>query len=160
VLVPSDFTLYELHKVIQAVMPWAGYHLYQFTIASVDYGDPSPEDMYPMKAARRYRLNQLVPRELAKFLYTYDFGDNWEHEILVEKVLPPEPGARYPLCIAGKRACPPDDCGGPWGYAELLEALADPEHEEHEEMLEWVGGELDPEAFDLEEANAVLGHIK
>ena len=89
----------------------------------------------------------------------YDFGDSWEHELLVEKRLPLEAGKRYPVCLTGKRACPPEDCGGIWGYASLLEAIRDPEHPEHEEMLEWVGGEFDPEAFDLDEVNRELQHL-
>lgn len=80
--------------------------------------------------------------------YIYDFGDGWEHRIELEKILPRDENIEYPICIAGKRACPPEDCGGIWGYKEFLEAIRDPEHENHEELLEWVGGEFDPEAFD------------
>ena len=83
-------------------------------------------------------------------------GDNWDHTIQVEKMLAAEPGVRYPRCIAGKRACPPEDCGGPWGYGDFLDAIQNPKHERHEEMLEWVGGEFDPEAFDIEAVNEEL----
>lgn len=82
--------------------------------------------------------------------YVYDFGDSWEHEIRLEKILPREK-RKYPACIAGKRACPPEDCGGIWGYEEFLEIIKDPEHEEYEDMLDWVGGEFDPEHFDIED---------
>lgn len=92
----------------------------------------------------------------AKFLYEYDFGDGWLHDILVEKLMDPGPGKQYPICCAGKRAGPPEDCGGPWGYYNLLEAIGDPSHPEHEDLLEWVGGEYDPEAFDLNEVNKGL----
>ena len=85
--------------------------------------------------------------------YTYDFGDNWEHKIPLEKILPRDKNIEYPACIAGKRACPPEDCGGIWGYEEFLEAINNPDHEEHEEMLEWVGGEFDPEHFDVSEVS-------
>jgi hypothetical protein len=160
VLVPGDFTLYKLHQVIQAIFGWGGYHLYEVEIGRESYGEPDPDGMLESKNAKRYRLGQVVGGAGAKFRYTYDFGDNWEHEILVEKVTAPEPGVRYPQCIAGKRACPPDDCGGPWGYPDLLQAIADPEHPEHDEMLEWVGGEFDPEAFDLAEADAALHDLR
>ena len=85
--------------------------------------------------------------------YTYDFGDNWEHKIQLEKILPRDKNIEYPACIAGKRACPPEDCGGIWGYEEFLEAINNPDHEEHEEMLEWVGGEFNPEHFDVNEVS-------
>ena len=85
-----------------------------------------------------------------------EFGDNWEHLLLMEKILPPDPGQRFPQCIKGKRACPPEDVGGTWGYEEFLEALRDPEHPEHDEYLEWIGGKFDPEAFDLERINREL----
>ena len=94
-----------------------------------------------------------------RFVYEYDFGDSWEHQIVVEKVLVPEAGVRYPVCLAGKRACPPEDVGGIWGYAEFLEAMRDPEHTEHETMLAWIGGAFDAQAFDLEGINQRLRHI-
>jgi hypothetical protein len=90
-------------------------------------------------------------QEGSTFLYIYDFGDYWRHRIVVEKVLPAEVGTKYPACIGGRRACPPEDCGGPWGYQECLAAIADPDHEEHESMLTWVGGSFDPDAFDAGE---------
>ena len=91
--------------------------------------------------------------------YEYDFGDSWEHELLVEKILPRDEGKRYPVCLTGKRACPPEDCGGILGYASFLEAIRDPEHPEHDEMLEWVGGEFDPDIFDLDEVNRELQQL-
>ena len=91
-----------------------------------------------------------------KLIYEYDFGDSWEHVVELEKILTPEPGASYPRCTAGKRSGPPEDCGGIWGYADLLDALADPSHPEHDNLLEWVGGEFDPELCDLEAINQAL----
>ncbi len=93
---------------------------------------------------------------IKKFSYTYDFGDNWDHSIQVEKVLDAEPGVHYPRCITGKRACPPEDCGGPWGYGDFLEAIQNPKHEQHKEMMEWSGGEFDSEKFDIETVNSEL----
>jgi hypothetical protein len=105
------------------------------------------------------RLQQVVSRVKDKLIYEYDFGDSWEHELLIEKILPPEAGKRYPVCLTGKRACPPEDCGGIWGYASFLEAIQDPQHPEHEEMVEWVGGKFNPEAFDLDEVNREIQNL-
>jgi hypothetical protein len=109
--------------------------------------------------ARTVPLDTLVRGEKSKFLYKYDFGDSWKHELLVEKILPQEEGKRYPLCLTGKHACPSEDCGGIWGYVDFLEAIRDPKHAEHEAMLEWVGGEFDPDAFDLEEVNREIQRL-
>jgi len=106
------------------------------------------------------KLKDVVSREKAKFIYEYDFGDGWEHELLVEKILPPTAGQRYPICLKGKRACPPEDVGGIWGYADFLEAIQDPNNPDHEDLLEWIGGSFDPEAFDLEEINRRLQKIR
>jgi hypothetical protein len=93
-------------------------------------------------------------------IYEYDFGDGWEHEILLEKVLRPDPAVQYPRCLGGARACPPEDCGGAGGYADFLQAISDPDHEEHDEYLDWIGGEFDPEEFELDEVDAGLRHVK
>lgn len=85
-----------------------------------------------------------------------DFGDGWEHSLLVEKILPAARPLRYPVCLAGKRRCPPEDCGGPWGYQDFLEAIGNPDHERHEEFVEWIGGGFDPEEFDIEHVNRRL----
>lgn len=113
-----------------------------------------------MRSARTAKLFRIAPSAGAKLLYEYDFGDGWQHDIVVEAILQPAEGVRYPVCVAGKRACPPEDCGGPYGYVELLEALGDPEHPEHEDKLDWIGEGFDPEAFDLEEINALLRRIR
>jgi hypothetical protein len=100
----------------------------------------------------------LITNEKEKFHYLYDFGDSWEHEILVEKILPLEKGTHYPVCVTGKRACPPEDCGGPYGYEELLEILKDPSHPEYEDRIDWLPEEdFDPETFYVELVNVDLG---
>ena len=162
ILVRSDITLGELHDVIQAVMGWAGYHLHQFIVGETYYGEPHPdyEGFVEMRDESRVKLNQIVTGEKYKFRYEYDFGDSWLHNLLVEKVLPPEPGQQVPVCIKGRRACPPEDMGGIWGYYMFLEAIQDPEHPELEDYLEWVGEDFDPEAFDLDEVNEVLRDLR
>jgi hypothetical protein len=159
ILVPSDITLAKLHRILQAVMGWYDAHLHQFIVGEVYYGVPDPDDFIEIKSERRVRLNQVAPSEKSKFIYEYDFGDSWEHELLVEKMLSPEKGVRYPVCIKGRRASPPEDVGGVWGYAEFLEAIRDPDHPEHEDYLEWIGDEFDPEAFDLDKINDALSHL-
>ena len=161
--VPGDINLAKLHRLIQAVMGWEGYHLHQFIAGGIYYGEPHPDyDLWgaEMYDEKRVKLSQLVTGEKFKFIYEYDFGDSWEHELLVEKILPPEKGAHYPRCIKAKRACPPEDVGGMWGYDDFLEAIQDPDHPDHEDMLEWVGGEFDPEAVDLDEINETLRYFR
>jgi len=155
VLVP-DCTLDDLHEVIQIVVGWENYHLYCFKVGGRQFTRPDMDDgELNMEDASSTTLGMVLRREKDKFVYQYDFGDDWRHEVLVEKVVEPEPGQKYPLCVKGSRACPPEDVGGPWGYAEYLEALADPEHEDHEGVLDW-RGEFDPEAFDLKAVNRAL----
>jgi hypothetical protein len=108
----------------------------------------------------RATLAEVAPKAGQTFTYLYDFGDGWEHNIKVEEITAPKEGARYPVCVAGKRAAPPEDCGGIWGYADFLEAIANPEHAQHDEMLEWVGGEFDPEWFDVDEVNVCLRSVR
>ena len=103
-----------------------------------------------------FTLAVVCPKAKSKLTYQYDFGDGWEHIIEVQKIVEATEGIEYPVCLAGKKACPPEDCGGVWGYYDFLEAVADPKHEQHEDMLEWLGGPFDPEAFDLDEVNRML----
>jgi Plasmid pRiA4b ORF-3-like protein len=147
VLVPEDITLARLHGVFQAAFGWWDCHLHEFEIDGVRYGIDDGEDWRPPKDERRARLGN-VAKAGSSFLYVYDFGDDWRHKVVVEKVLAGAAGRKYPSCTGGRRACPPEDCGGVWGYEEFLAAIGDPEHDEHESMLEWVGGSFDPEAFD------------
>lgn len=125
-LVPGDVTLAQLHDIIQVAMGWEDYHLHQFIVGNVFYGEPHPDYGFEMRDERRVTLREVAPQEGSKFCYEYDFGDGWLHQILVEKVLPPEPEQSYPVCIKGKRACPPEDVGGIWGYYDFLEASGTP----------------------------------
>jgi hypothetical protein len=161
-LVRSDTKLGKLHYIIQAAMGWWDEHLHQFIVGGMFYGLPIPEygDDPELRDERRVKLSQIVAGAGFKLRYEYDFGDDWMHEVLVEKILPPEPGQSYPVCIKGRRACPPEDVGGMWGYADFLEAIRDPEHPEHEEYVEWIGDDFDSEAFDLEAVNAALKALR
>jgi hypothetical protein len=158
VLVPNC-SLDKLHDVIQAAMGWDDYHLHEFQIDGERYTDPKSVGEMDAEVEAESELDDLITKEKTKFTYNYDFGDDWRHEILVEKILPPGEGVGFALCVDGKRACPPEDCGGPWGYAEFVDAISDPSHEQHKELLEWVGGEFDPEEFDPEEVNKRLRTI-
>lgn len=139
-LVPDTTTLERLHEVLQIVMGWSDYHLYGFDIDGVEYGDPATDE-YGMgiRSAKRAKLSTVIEDVGARLTYRYDFGDDWQHRIVLEKVLEPNADTKYPICVAGKRACPPEDCGGIYGYREFLEAIRDPMNEEHESMLEWAG---------------------
>jgi hypothetical protein len=156
VLVP-DCTLDELHKIIQAAMGWENCHLYAFKFGPVEFTHPDADNgELSMEDATAIGLSELIGQARQKFIYTYDFGDCWDHEVLVEKTSRAEPGQELPLCVQGSRACPPEDVGGAPGYAEYLEALADPSSERYEELLGW-RGEFDPEAFDVDAVNRKLG---
>lgn len=158
--VRSDAKLTRLHSILQTVMDWAGYHLYGFEVGGLHYTDPEEveEDIYErdLQDASKMRLSRALPQMGDRMLYRYDFGDNWEHTIELEGILIPVPGQRYPVCLGGERSAPPDDCGGVDGYARLLEVLADPHDEEHEDMKQWVGPYFDPERFNLEIVNRDL----
>ncbi len=158
-LVPADIRLDRLHGVIQAAMGWEDCHMHAFSDGSCEYGLADAELGHGDE--RKVTLGRLLTREGERIRYSYDFGDGWEHEIVVEGVLAAESGVRYPLCLAGKGACPPEDCGGVWGYEDLREALADSAHEQHEEMLEWLGlqaaAEFDPARFEVDDVNRALG---
>jgi hypothetical protein len=158
--VPGDISLSKLHQVLQVAMGWTNSHLHQFKVGEEYYGEAGAEFGLEVKSERRAKLNQVAPAEKSRFLYEYDFGDSWEHEILVEKILPPAPGVGPPVCLAGKRACPPEDCGGVWGYAEMLDVLQHPNTARYEEITEWLGGEFDAEAFPLDAINADLKRIR
>ncbi|MDQ3680240.1 MAG: plasmid pRiA4b ORF-3 family protein [Actinomycetota bacterium] len=152
VLVDGSRTLDHLHEVIQAAFGWWNYHLHEFEVGRTRYGVPDRDDDWgePARDERRTRLDQ-VAGEGSTFRYTYDFGDGWDHRIVVEKVLPASSDSAAPACVDGRRACPPEDCGGTWGYRELLAILADPTHPEYDERREWLDRDFDPEAFDPSE---------
>jgi hypothetical protein len=163
--VPGNITLNQLHGVLQVTMGWSDYHLHLFKAAGRTFTAPATDESWDGLGSKdeddtQFHLHAVLTRAGQKLGYVYDFGDGWQHEIRVEKILPPDANLRHPICLAGKRACPPEDCGGPGGYYNLLEALRDPHHKQHEELTEWVGGGFDPEAFDLEGINSRLKGIK
>ena len=159
--VPSSSTLEQLHHIIQNAFGWYNCHLWVFETPLGEYGMTDPELGHRSAASKR--LRDVAPRTSCQLRYTYDFGDDWQHDILVEDVKNAEPGTAYPRCITGRRACPPEDCGGIWGYEELVAILSDPEHGEHEERLEWLGlesaDEFDPADFDAAEVNTALSPL-
>jgi hypothetical protein len=164
--VPGNATLGWLHAVLQVVMGWTNSHLHHFLTAEARYCDPCHnEDMglgeEPDRDEAKVTLAQAVPDEGAQFGYEYDFGDSWEHEITVEKILPPDAAAAtVALCLDGARACPPEDCGGVWGYDNLLKILKNRKHPEHRSMMGWLGRPFDAEAFDVAKANTWLRKLK
>jgi len=148
----ADTHLDQLHEIIQAALGWENCHMHVFSIADEEFGVPDPE--LGFSDERQVTLGELVDVG-ARFRYTYDFGDDWQHEILVEDLLDPEPETHYPVLVAAKGACPPEDCGSAWGYANLKDILADPSHNEHQEMLDWLGlndaSDFDPAAIPTED---------
>lgn len=155
--VPENYSFWELHIAIQDAMGWEDYHLYEFTVFDPqNWGEArigEPSDDGPMwgpktQASWGKKIRKYFPNEGVCCYYHYDFGDDWKHKVRLEKILPVAPGKSYPICIAGKRACPPEDCGGVWGYENLVEIIRDPKHEEYENRMEWVGRNFDPEMFD------------
>ena len=159
-LVSNDMPLNEFHNVIQIAMGWMDCHLHQFVSGQTLYGMIDEEwdiDFGPEKKDENgYRLSDLLKKEKETIIYEYDFGDGWAHKVLLEKKLPYNNAERLPKCIKGKRACPPEDCGGVWGYEELQQVIKDPKHPEYKEMMEWLVDDFDPEAFDVEETNEIL----
>ena len=159
--VPGGMAFATLHSVIQTAMGWEDCHLWTFYVGKVEVGPPQPAGFdlpgmqRPMSAART-TLDELLREQRVKFRYIYDMGDDWLHEIKVEKVLTAQPDVQYTRCTGGERAGPPEDCGGFPGYLNLLEAMANSRHPEREELLEWLGGEWDAEAFDLDAINTAL----
>jgi hypothetical protein len=151
-LIPGRMTLGDVHQAVQAAMGWEDAHLHVFEIAGRSYGDPHSVD--DVANEERLTLKGVLKSGVRRFTYTYDFGDNWEHEIAIESTTPPVEGRRYPACVAGKRNGPPEDCGGPWGYQHLLAVLADPSHPEHADHVEWIGEDFDAEDFTVEVADA------
>jgi len=158
ILVPGNIGLSRLHDVIQTAMGWSDSHLHQFIWGRQAFGVPDPEDGFlgDIEDEKKVKLSQLLVAEKDALKYEYDFGDSWMHKIVLEKVLPHDPATKVPVCITGKRACPPEDCGGIYGYEQLVEAFSDPKHPEHEDTVEYVGEDFDSEYFDPDEVNASL----
>ena len=165
VLVPDTVTLVKLHEVIQVAMGWQDYHLHEYIMGNLHFGPVDPEsdpawDLAPeMINEQRKRLKNVLGHE-RQFKYIYDYGDNWCHAITVEKVIPLEDSMPITTCTGGEMACPPEDVGGIGGYCEFLEALADPRHEMHEDMMRWWGELFDPKYFDISDTNQRLRHLK
>ncbi len=158
VLVPGDFTLAALHEVIQRVMPWSDEHVHEFDIDGVCYRRSPRESGFggPKQLNESHAMLKEVLPALGKFFrYEYDFGDSWLHDIKVEKVLSRDKDAVYPFCLAGENACPPEDCGGIFGYYDKLETIKDPTHPDYEDFKDWMG-KFDPAAFSLDAANRSL----
>jgi Plasmid pRiA4b ORF-3-like protein len=157
VLVKATDTLLELHKIIQGAMGWHDCHLHQFMVGRQSFGVIIPGDNWnDSKDERKYKLSQIFgDTEKAKIKYEYDFGDDWSHTITLEKIVAITPTETYPQLIKGQGFCPPEDCGGSWGYEELKVTLANPESEEYQDMVDWLcledGSDFDPKEFDLEE---------
>lgn len=164
--VPGNARLDWLHAALQVAIGWTNSHLHQFRVGNYSYadtrhqfaefeGDPEILD------ERKFTLRQIAPREQDAFRYEYDFGDSWEHEITVEKILPPEAAAgTVAICVDGARACPPEDCGGVWGYDNLLKILKNRKHPEHRSMKDWLGRDIDAAAFDVVKTNLWLRKLK
>lgn len=155
-LIASTDTLEDVHIAIQIVMGWTNSHLHEFAKGRDRYGIPDEEFSSDVRDETDCRLDQIFKKEKDKLNYVYDFGDGWEHEVALEKILPFKPDSVLPVCLKGSRACPPEDVGGIPGYEMFLEAISDPSHPEYEEMLEWIGGDFDTEHFDLAQTNDLL----
>ena len=165
ILVRGSVQLSRLHAILLMTMGWDGGHVHEYVIGDKNYGEVDPlfrpdvpDDLPLLDEAKATLAVVLGDRKL--FTYIYDFGDNWQHRVKVEKILPPDPDLRSPICLAGRNACPPEDVGGGPGYIEFLEAIADPSHEDHEQLLEWCGGSFDPDAFDLAAVNERLSEFE
>jgi hypothetical protein len=158
ILVWEDATLAQVHRILQIAMGWEDSHLHQFEIGRRIYSVPDPDDdIYEREVIdeSRVRLKAVVPRVGARLVYLYDFGDSWRHDLLLEAIVLPDPKVSYPRCLAGERSAPPEDVGGRPGYEDYLEALSNPQHKEHENVLQW-RGPFDPEAFSLTSVNQQL----
>lgn len=155
-LVPGDISLKRLHDSLQAVMGWTDSHLHQFEARGVRYGASDREFGVMRVSETKTILREVLCRPKDRLTYEYDFGDGWVHDVVLEAVLPPGEGGLYPCVEAGKRACPPEDVGGCYGYDQCLAALTDPRHPDHEHVVGWIGGAFDPEAFDVAAVNQAI----
>ena len=159
ILIPSEMLMSDFHYVIQATMGWTNSHLHQFIHDGEYYAKRIPEEFMVDDFGIDYenmKVSDFLTREKDKMIYEYDFGDGWVHDIVLEKITDPDPEQFYPVCIKGKMNCPPEDCGGVWGYADMLEILKDPAHEEYENFSEWLREDFDPGYFNRNEINAKL----
>ncbi len=159
-LVPSDLLLSHFHEVIQVTMGWTNSHLHQFIKNKTYYTEKMiGDDLWDEMGNIDYsgmKISDLLKKEKDKIIYEYDFGDSWKHDITLEKIEESEINDYRPICLTGKNNCPPEDCGGIWGYNDMLEILKQPDHEEYEEYVEWLGEEYDPKYFDKNEINKIF----
>ena len=150
--VPENYNFYELHVAIQDSFGWEDYHLHQYMVKNPETGRNEiismPNSHMKVVDERKAKISKYFTETKQNAHYEYDFGDSWEHNIILEKIVFRAEGEKYPKCIGGKRACPPEDCGGVWGYEALIEIIKNPKHPEYKERLEWLGGKFDPEKFD------------
>jgi len=158
--VPIAITLPRLHGVLQVVMGWTNSHLHSFRIGEREYSNAEDRDELNMLNVKGCKLDALLGDAIREFRYLYDFGDSWEHRIVVESIAEAKPNWPYPLCVAGERAGPPEDVGGVGGYKDFVAAIANPEHEEHENLLVWIGGAFDPGGFDINSVNRGLRRLR
>ncbi len=158
--VPENYSFWDLHVAIQDVMGWFDCHLHQFHVNNQVTGGPEfigiPnddkfEDEVPILPGWEMFISDFFSLNKKNFLYEYDFGDSWNHDIFLEKILSKKPDTIYPICLAGERACPPEDCGGSYGYEDFIKIIKDPQHKEYKNMMKWSGGNFDPELFDPSE---------
>jgi hypothetical protein len=156
ILVPASTTLDRIHQIIQVAMGWQNSHLHQFISGQDTYSEPDPDFDNDSQPEGMVAIGALLNAPGQSLLYEYDFGDGWEHEVTLEQVLTGVGGRILPICIDGRRACPPEDVGGPHGYEEFLRVYLDEQHPDHEEMLDWAGEGFDPERFEIESVNLVL----
>lgn len=154
-LVPSGIRLDKLHDIIQVAMGWTDSHLHGFTIGKQRYGMHLDDFAEGELDEKKFTVRAAVGDE-RRFRYEYDFGDDWQHQVVVEEVIRVPAELPFAVCLDGQRSCPPEDCGGPYGYANLLNAVSDPEHEEYDEYIEWIGDDFDPEEFELATTNVIL----
>jgi len=158
--VPADIKLDRLHLTLQAALGWTNSHLYEIRCRDIGWGLPDPNWPDGPLDARKAKLIDVLEDVGTKVLrYLYDFGDGWEHSVKIERMIAPEPNVAYPRLVEAAGRCPPEDVGGPWGYAEMLEALNDPQHERHTEIREWIGDDFDPTAFDPDQLKAQVAAL-
>ena len=156
--VPGAYSFWDLHVALQDAMGWLDCHLHEFRVVLDSksgrigrFGIPVEDMLEPVQPGWTVKVSDVLSGDDLPILYVYDFGDDWHHAVIYEGGVPLDRGTRYPRCVAGARKCPPEDCGGVHGYKELLEAIRDPKHERHRELLDWLGGAFDPDAFDAAE---------
>ena len=159
-LIQSDLLLSDFHKVIQTSMGWTNSHLHQFIKNEICYSERLPDDITWEEMSNvdyaNMKVSDLLGEEEERILYEYDFGDGWMHDLILEKILPGDNELEFPICLAGKMNCPPEDCGGVRGYSDILKILRNPTHEEYESYIVWLGGKFDPEYFNLKKVNKML----